>query len=95
MRWCIVLFAACGAAPVSPQHAPPAHTEVAGGARVADQLVSTVPLDALEAPLGRPLDGILGYDFLSRFIVELGGLAWSRYRLVLDYSGERVWLDPK
>ena len=42
-----------------------------GGATLHDQIVSAIPLDALEAPLGRRLDGILGYDFLSRFVVEL------------------------
>jgi len=46
-------------------------TYAVGGAVLHDQIVSAIPLDALEGPLGRKLDGILGYDFLSRFVVEL------------------------
>jgi len=46
-------------------------TTTVGDASVNDQIVVAVPLDHLERPLGRPLDGILGYDFLSRFVVEL------------------------
>jgi hypothetical protein len=42
-----------------------------GGATVAKQIVAAISLDALQGPLGRPIDGILGYDFLSRFVVEL------------------------
>jgi hypothetical protein len=46
-------------------------TYAVGGATVKDQIVSAIPLDGLEGPLGRKLDGILGYDLLSRFVVEL------------------------
>jgi hypothetical protein len=46
-------------------------TYAIGDAEVRDQIVSAIPLDALEGPLGRKLDGIIGYDFLSRFVVEL------------------------
>jgi hypothetical protein len=46
-------------------------TYTVGGATLNDQIVSAIPLDALEGPLGRKLDGILGYDFLSRFVVEI------------------------
>lgn len=42
-----------------------------GGAVIRDQIVSAINLDGLEKPLGRKLDGILGYDFVSRFVVEL------------------------
>jgi predicted aspartyl protease len=49
----------------------PGVTTMVGGATVSSQIVGAVLLDALEKPLGRPLDGILGYDFISRFVVEL------------------------
>jgi hypothetical protein len=42
-----------------------------GDAEVRDQIVSAIPLDALEGPIGRRIDGIIGYDFLSRFVVEI------------------------
>ncbi len=51
-----------------------------GEAVVRDQIVAAVLLDALEAPLRRPLDGILGYDFISRFVVEI------------DYKNQRMRL---
>jgi hypothetical protein len=41
------------------------------GVTLHDQIVTAIPLDDLEGPLGHPIDGILGYDFLSRFVVEL------------------------
>jgi hypothetical protein len=41
------------------------------GASISDQIVGAVLLDQLEVPLKRPLDGILGYDFISRFVVEI------------------------
>ena len=41
------------------------------GVQLRDQIVTAVPLDALEGPLGHRIDGILGYDFLSRFVVEI------------------------
>jgi len=46
-------------------------TTKVGDATVSDQIVGAVLLDALEGPLGRPLDGIIGYDFISRFVVEI------------------------
>jgi predicted aspartyl protease len=46
-------------------------TTKVGGATVSDQIIGAVLLDQLEGPLGRPLDGILGYDFISRFVVEI------------------------
>ena len=42
-----------------------------GDAAVSDQIVAAIMLDQFEVMLRRPLDGILGYDFLSRFVVEL------------------------
>ena len=33
--------------------------------------MAAVLLDQLEGPLQRPIDGILGYDFISRFVIEL------------------------
>jgi hypothetical protein len=41
------------------------------GVTIDKQIVAAIPLDQLEPMLGRPIDGILGYDFLSRFVVEL------------------------
>jgi hypothetical protein len=55
-------------------------TYAIGNAEVRDQIVSAIPLDPLEAPLGRKLDGIIGYDFLSRFVVEID-YAHKRLRL--------------
>jgi predicted aspartyl protease len=46
-------------------------TTTVGGAAINDQIIAAVLLDQLEGPLQRPLDGILGYDFISRFVVEL------------------------
>jgi len=46
-------------------------TTTVGGATVHDQIVAAIDLDDLEKPLRRPLDGILGYDFISRFVVEI------------------------
>jgi predicted aspartyl protease len=46
-------------------------TTKVGGATVRDQIVGAIDLDAIEAQLKRPLDGILGYDFLSRFVIEI------------------------
>ena len=33
--------------------------------------VPAIPLESLEASFGRPIDGILGYDFVSQFVVEI------------------------
>ena len=49
----------------------PGVTTKVGDATVSNQIIAAVLLDALEAPLKRPLDGILGYDFISRFVVEI------------------------
>jgi predicted aspartyl protease len=49
----------------------PGVTTQVGDAKISDQIVVAIPLDHLEEPLKRPLDGILGYDFFSRFVVEL------------------------
>ncbi|MCA9753387.1 MAG: aspartyl protease family protein [Gemmatimonadetes bacterium] len=50
------------------------------GVEVDGQTVVTLPLDGLAETLGRPIRGILGWDFLSRFVVEL------------DYPGRRLAL---
>jgi predicted aspartyl protease len=42
-----------------------------GDAAVHDQIVAAIDLDDLEKPLRRPLDGIIGYDFISRFVFEI------------------------
>jgi predicted aspartyl protease len=49
----------------------PGVTTTVGGATVSNQIVAAVLLDDIEGLLRRPLDGILGYDFLSRFVVEI------------------------
>jgi PDZ domain/Aspartyl protease len=41
------------------------------GVAVPTRVVAIVPLDALAPALGRPLDGVLGYDVLSRFVVRI------------------------
>jgi hypothetical protein len=41
------------------------------GVSVRDQTVATLHFEQVEPMFGRPIDGILGYDFLSRFAVEL------------------------
>jgi hypothetical protein len=46
-------------------------TTQVGDAQVTDQIVAAIMLDQLEEPLSRPLDGILGYDFMSRFVLEI------------------------
>jgi predicted aspartyl protease len=51
-----------------------------GEATVTDQIVGAVPIDAIEGVLQRPLDGILGYDFISRFVIEI------------DYAGKTMRL---
>lgn len=55
-------------------------TTKVGGATVANQIVAAILLDDLEKALQRPLDGILGYDFISRFVVEI------------DYAGQQMRL---
>lgn len=49
----------------------PGVTTKLGGATVSNQIIGAVLLDQLEGPLQRPLDGILGYDFISRFVIEI------------------------
>ena len=41
------------------------------GAELLDQTFLTLPLDTLSASEGRAIDGILGYDFFHRFVVEI------------------------
>ncbi len=41
------------------------------GLTVGPQVVTAVPLDPMEPLFGHPIDGVLGYDFLSRFVVEV------------------------
>jgi hypothetical protein len=54
------------------------------GVEVAGQNVFTIPLAGLEPFEGRAMDGILGYDFTSRFVVEI------------DYAAKRIsFFDPK
>jgi predicted aspartyl protease len=57
------------------------------GIEISRQTVVTVPLDDVEAALGTRIDGILGYDFLSRFAVEID---YALQRLALFPSGGYV-----
>ena len=42
------------------------------GVEIAGQTVATAKLrEILEARVGRPVDGILGYDLISRFVIEI------------------------
>lgn len=41
------------------------------GAVLERQTAVAIPLEALEPRMGRALDGILGYDMISRFVVEI------------------------
>lgn len=41
------------------------------GVKLTGQTVATVPLSKIEERVGRPIDGILGYDFISRFVTEI------------------------
>jgi hypothetical protein len=51
------------------------------GVELIDQTVAAVALgDILEKRFGRPIDGILGYDFISRFVVAI------------DYLGHKLHL---
>jgi predicted aspartyl protease len=63
------------------------------GVRLNDQTVTAMPLDALEVPLGHPIDGILGYDFLSRFVVEID-YPKSTLRLYDHAAGHRAGGQP-
>lgn len=54
------------------------------GAEVKDQTVYAIPLEGIEPFEGRKIEGIVGYDFTSRFVVEI------------DYAAKRMNLfDPK
>jgi predicted aspartyl protease len=59
-----------GGGDVVVSYVPKVTTKV-GDATLSDQIVGAVLLDPLEGMLHRPLDGILGYDFISRFVVEI------------------------
>jgi hypothetical protein len=55
----------------------------AGDAALALQVAAMMPLEQLEAHEGRPIDGLLGFDFLTRHVVRL------------DYRAQRLTLyDP-
>lgn len=49
----------------------PGVTTKLGGATVSNQIVAAILLDDLEKMIMRPFDGILGYDFISRFAIEI------------------------
>ncbi|MBI5836168.1 MAG: aspartyl protease family protein [Candidatus Eisenbacteria bacterium] len=56
---------------------------VVGGVKIGSQRIIAIALPGIRALLDRPLAGILGYDFLSRFAVSV------------DYSGKQVtFSDP-
>ena len=57
------------------------------GVELRDQTLVALPLDAISVALASPIDGILGYDFLSRFAVELDDVAG---RLALFPPGSYV-----
>src|SRR5258708_12765152 len=41
------------------------------GVSVFNQTMASVPLDSLAPALGRAIGGIIGYDFIKRFVVEV------------------------
>jgi hypothetical protein len=41
------------------------------GVTLSRQSLASIPLESLRASLGRPVDGILGYGFFRRFVVEI------------------------
>lgn len=41
------------------------------GVELLNQRAGTLPLDSIEGYEGRKIDGILGYDFISRFVTEI------------------------
>jgi hypothetical protein len=54
------------------------------GVEVANQSIVAVQLGALEPLFGRRIDGVLGYDFISRFVLQI------------DYAGGKLSLyDPR
>ncbi|MCP4656825.1 MAG: hypothetical protein GY856_15555 [bacterium] len=61
------------------------------GAEIRNQTVAAVELGDIAALIGRPLDGILGYDFISRFVVEIDYAALKLHlyeRTSYQYQGE-------
>ena len=55
-----------------------------GGVEVRNQHASALPLDGLEKVFGLPVGGLLGYDFISRFV------------LTLNYRNDTIsFSDPK
>ena len=50
------------------------------GAKIEGQTAATIPVEPIEALMGRAIDGILGYDMISRFVVEI------------DYAEKRLQL---
>lgn len=50
------------------------------GVKIEGQTAAAISLDAIEPLMGREVDGILGYDMISRFVVEI------------DYAGRRLQL---
>lgn len=55
-----------------------------GGVELRGQHAGTLPMEGLEKVMGVPLGGLLGYDFISRFVV------------VVDYARNRLeFSDPK
>lgn len=54
------------------------------GVQIVGQTIAAMPFDALASFEGRAIDGILGYDFISRFVVEI------------DYMSQHINLfDPR
>lgn len=63
------------------------------GVEVTGQTVATVPLSRIEELMGRAIDGILGYDFISRFVVRIDyeNLTLDLYdKSSYQYEGEGV-----
>jgi hypothetical protein len=61
------------------------------GVKLVGQTVATVPLSRIEELMGRPIDGIFGYDFISRFVVQIDyeNLKLNLYdRKSYKYGGE-------
>jgi hypothetical protein len=55
-----------------------------GGLKFADQTAVVIALGEIEAQAGRPLDGLVGIDLFTRYVVEI------------DYFGKKISLyDPK
>jgi predicted aspartyl protease len=56
-----------------------------GGLTLERQTIATILLDPIEGAVGMPIDGILGYDFFSRFVVRLDFVAHTM--TVFDPAG--------